>query len=85
MLRRAERGPSDRAVTKTYAEIVCDEIRAAGFTVGIVGYVDGEGRDMWAADAWRGGDGGHRYIARADSDLGAWVALKHAIWEADEL
>ena len=72
-------------MTRTYAEIVCDEIRAAGFTVGDVSYLDGDGRVMYAVNAWRENDGGHRYIARADSELGAWVALKHAIWEDDEL
>ena len=68
---------------KTYAEIVADEIRAAGYSVGVVGYVDGAGRQMWAADAHRGD--GHRHVARADSELGAWVALKGVIWEADGL
>ena len=36
---------------------------------------------MYAADAWREDDGGLRY----DGELGAWVALKHAIWEDDKL
>ena len=69
---------------KTYAEIVADEIRASGYSVGIVGYIDGEGRDMWAADAWRENDGGHRYIAWADSELAAWIALKQTIFMMDE-
>ena len=69
---------------KTYAEIVADEIRTAGYSVGIVGYIDGKGRDMWAADARREGDE-NRYVARADSELRAWVALKQSIWEGDKL
>ena len=72
-------------MAKTYAEIICDEIRAAGFTVGTLDYVNEDDRVMYVADAWRENDGRHRYIARADSDLGAWVALKHAIWEDDKL
>ena len=72
-------------MTRTYAEIVADEIRAAGFTVGDVAYLDGAGRVMYAANAWRENDGGHRYVARADSELGVCLALKHALWEDDQL
>ena len=72
-------------MTRTYADIISDEIRAAGFTVGDLSYLDGTGRVMYAVNAWRENDGGHRYIARADSELGAWVALKRAVREADKL
>ena len=67
----------------TYAEIVVDEIRAAGYSVGVVGYIDGEGRDMSAADAHRG-NSLPRYIARVDSELGAMVALQKLIRELKE-
>ena len=66
---------------RTYAEIISDEIRAAGFTVGTLDYVNEDDRVMYVADAWRENDGGHRYVARADSELRAWVALKQAIWD----
>ena len=69
---------------KIYVEIVSDEIYTAGYSVGVVGYIDlRTGRDMYAADANQ--DDGHRWIARADSELKAWIALKAMLWEEREL
>ena len=65
-------------------DIVADELRSAGYGVGVVGYLDGQGRSMWAADANRPGED-DSYIARADSEVGVWVALKAAIWDAGGL
>ena len=69
---------------RTFSEVIADELRPAGYSMGVVGYLDGQGRSMWAADANRPGED-DRYIARADSEQGAWVALKGMVWEGDGL
>jgi hypothetical protein len=50
-------------MAKSYAEIVADEIKAAGFSIGVMEYLDESGRRMRAANAHK--SYGNRWIARA--------------------
>ena len=61
-----------------YWEIIADNLKKAGFSLGWVSALDIEGRTIWVVDA----DGyGKRFIVRADEMLRAFVALQRAIHE----
>jgi hypothetical protein len=58
-----------------YWEIVADNLKKAGWSLGYVSALDCEGRTIWIADAHRDGK---RYVVRADEKLTAFVELESA-------
>jgi len=77
-----------------YWELVADNLKKAGWSLGYVSAVDREGRTIWIADAHR--DNGKRFVVRADEKLTAFVEFRrssflepHGEWleriRADEL
>jgi hypothetical protein len=54
-----------------YWEIIGDNLKKAGWSLGWVSALDLEGRTIWIADAHRGGK---RFIVRPDEKLTALVA-----------
>jgi len=56
-----------------YWEIIADNLKKAGWSLGYVSAIDSEGRTMWIVNAHRGD--GHRFIVRADEKLTAFVEL----------
>jgi hypothetical protein len=50
-------------------EIIADNLKKAGWSLGYVAAVDCEGRTIWIADAHRGD--GKRFVVRADEKLTA--------------
>jgi hypothetical protein len=60
-----------------YWEIIADNLKKRGWSLGWVSAVDCQGRTIWIADAHR--DGGQRFIVRADERLTAFVELESAI------
>src|SRR5262249_14144497 len=61
-----------------YWEIIADDLKKAGWSLGWVSAVDSEGRTIWIADAHRGD--GKRFVVRADEKLNAFLELEAAIW-----
>jgi hypothetical protein len=57
-------------------EIIADNLKKAGWSLGYVAAVDSEGRTIWIADAHRDGK---RFIVRADEKLTAFMELESAI------
>ena len=60
-----------------YWEIIADNIRKRGWSLGYVSAVDSEGRTIWIADAHR--DDGKRFVVHADEKLTAFLELESAI------
>jgi hypothetical protein len=60
-----------------YWEIIADNLKKAGFSVGWISIVDSEGRTIWIADAHR--DDGKRYVVRADEILTAFLELESVL------
>jgi len=54
-----------------YWEIITDNLKKAGWSLGWVSAVDREGRTIWIVDAHR--DDGKRYVVRTDELLTAFV------------
>jgi hypothetical protein len=59
-----------------YWEIIADNIKKAGWSLGYVSAIDSKGRTVWIADADR--DDGKRFVVRADEKLTAFVELESA-------
>jgi hypothetical protein len=59
-----------------YWEIIFDNLKKGGCSLGYVSAVDSEGRTIWIADAHRGD--GKRFVVRADEKLTAFVELEAA-------
>jgi hypothetical protein len=59
-----------------YWEIIADNLKKAGWSLGRVSAVDREGRTIWIVDAH---GYGKRFIVRADEMLTAFVELQRAI------
>ena len=57
-----------------YWEIIADDLKKAGWSLGCVSAVDSERRTIWIADADRGD--GQRFIVQADEKLTAFVELE---------
>ena len=66
-----------------YWEIIADNLKASGWSLGYVSAVDSEGRTIWIADAHR--DDGKRFVVHADENLTAFVELESAIRVCGEL
>jgi hypothetical protein len=60
-----------------YWEIIADNLKKAGWSLGWVSALDREGRTIWFVDAHR--DDGKRLVVRADEKLTAFVELESAI------
>jgi len=60
-----------------YWEIIADNLKKRGWSLGYVSAVDSEGRTIWIADAHR--DDGNRFIVWADEKLTAFVELERAV------
>jgi hypothetical protein len=61
---------------KSYWEIIADNLKKAGWSLGYVAAVDSEWRTIWIADAHRDGK---RFVVRADEKLTAFLELESAI------
>ena len=61
-----------------YWEIIADNLKKAGFSVGWVSALDSKGRTIWVVDARRDGK---RFIVRAGEKLTAFLELQTAIHE----
>jgi hypothetical protein len=59
-----------------YWEILADNLKKAGFSLGWVSTLDPEGRTIWIVDRSRSG---RRFIVRADEKLTAFLELESAI------
>jgi hypothetical protein len=62
-----------------YWEIIADNLKKRGWSLGCVSAVDCEGRTIWIVDA-RGC--GKRFIVHADEKLTAFLELEAAIFSA---
>jgi hypothetical protein len=60
-----------------YWEIIADNLKKRGWSLGYVSAIDSEGRTIWIANAHR--DDGRRFVARADEKLTAFLELELAI------
>jgi len=63
-------------------EIIADNLKKAGFSLGWVSAVDSTGRTIFVADAHRGD--GKRFIVRADEKLTAFVELESMIGDVTD-
>jgi hypothetical protein len=59
-------------------EIIADDLKKAGWSLGWVSAEDSQGRMFWIVDAHR--DNGKRFVERAEEKLTAFVELESAIW-----
>ena len=55
-------------------EVVADNLKKAGWSLGWVSAVDSQGRTIWIVDAHR--DDGRRFVVRADQKLTAFFELE---------
>ena len=62
-----------------YWEIIADNLKKRGWSLGWVSAIDSNGRTIFVADAHC--DDGKRYIVRADEKLTAFLELESAIWD----
>jgi hypothetical protein len=62
---------------KRVQEIIADNLRKAGWSLGYVSAIDSNGRTIWITDAHRGD--GKRFVVRSDDKLTAFVELAAAI------
>ena len=58
-------------------EIIADNLKKAGWSLGYVSAVDSNGRTIWIADAHR--NDGQRVVVHADEKLTAFIELESAI------
>jgi hypothetical protein len=58
-------------------EIIADDLKKAGWSLGWVSAVDSQGRTMWIVDAHRGD--GQRFVVHANEKLTAFLELERAI------
>jgi hypothetical protein len=58
-------------------EIIADNLKKVGWSLGWVSAIDREGRTIWIADAHR--DDGKRFVVRSDEKLTAFIELESAI------
>jgi hypothetical protein len=60
----------------TYLEVIADNLKKTGWSLGYVSALDREARTIWIADAHR--DNGKRFVVRADETLSAFLELEAA-------
>jgi hypothetical protein len=66
-----------RSFREKYWEIIADNLKKAGWSLGWVSAVDSEGRTIWITDAHRGD--GNRFIVHADEKMTAFLELERAV------
>ena len=59
-----------------YWEIIADNLKKAGWSLGWVSALDSKGRTIWIVDAHRDGK---RFVVRADEKLTAFVELERQV------
>ena len=64
-------------------EIIADNLKKRGWSLGWVSAVDSQARTIWIADAHR--DDGKRFIVHADEKFAAFLELESAIRGCSEL
>jgi len=62
---------------KRYWEIIADNTKKRGWSLGWVSALDCEGRTIWIVEAHR--DDGKRYVVHSDEKLTAFLELESAI------
>ena len=62
-----------------YWEIIANNLRKRGWSLGWVSAVDSEGRTLWIVDAHR--DDGKRFVVRSDEMLSAFPELERITHE----
>jgi hypothetical protein len=73
-----ERQPNEAELIVTkYWEIIADNLKRRGWSLGWVSAVDSSGQTIWIADAHR--DDGKRFVVRADEKPTAFLELEAAI------
>ena len=65
-----------------YWEIIADNLKKAGWSLGYVSALDREWRTIWIVDAHRDGK---RFIVRAEEKLTAFFELESARFEVAEM
>jgi len=60
-----------------YWEIIADNLKKRGWSLGYVSAIDSQGRTIWIADAHR--DDVKRFVVHAEEKLTAFVELESAI------
>ena len=60
-----------------YWEIIADNLKKAGWSLGCVSAIDSNRQTIWIVDAHR--DDGKRFIVRADENLTAFLETERAI------
>jgi hypothetical protein len=70
-------GNAQNLPTVKYWQIVADNLKKRGWSLGYVSAVDSNGRTIWIADAHRGD--GRRFIVHADEKLSAFVELERQV------
>ena len=73
---------SDVLTGRTYADMIADEIHAAGWSYGHTSYTDAQGRLIFVADAHK--PGRMRCITRAETLLTAYMELRGMTATADK-
>ncbi len=63
-----------------YCEIIADNLKKRGWSLGYVLTLDPRGQTIWIADAHC--DNGKRLVVRADEKLTAFLGLEAAIFRA---
>jgi hypothetical protein len=58
-------------------EIIADDLKKAGWSLGWISAVDSDGRTLWIVDAHR--DNGKRFVVHADEILTAFLELERAV------
>ena len=66
-----------------YWEIIADNLKKAGWSLGYVSAINSEAGTIWIVDTHR--DDGKRYVVHADENLTAFVELESAIRAARTL
>jgi hypothetical protein len=60
-----------------YWEIIADNLKKRGWSLGYVSAVGSQGRTIWIVDAHR--DDGKRFVAQADEKLTAFLELEKSV------
>jgi hypothetical protein len=70
-------GKETESARVKYWEIIADNLKKHGWSMGYVSAIDSQGRTIWIADAHR--DDGKRFVVRADEKLTAFLERESAI------
>jgi hypothetical protein len=64
-------------------EIIADNLKKRGWSLGYVSAIDSQGRTIWIADVHR--DNGKRFVVRANEILTAFLELESAVRACGQL